>query len=223
LTHALILARGGSKGIPNKNLAIVNGKPLLQWSIEAALNSQAIDKVLVSSDDDKILEFTKMCGANPIHRPANLATGTASSESGWLHALSQQTETSLPNLFFALQATSPFRSATDLDTAYNMFLDNSYDSLFSAELIKDHYIWRNTNGDLLPDNFDYEKRGMRQELKNKYLENGSFYILNTNKFIKSKKRHFGKIGVYEMPKHKSFQIDEPNDLRIAESLMNEFG
>lgn len=223
MTYALILARGGSKGIPNKNLSMVNGKPLLQWSIEAALSSQFIEKVLVSSDDDKILEFAKRCGANPIHRPASLATGTATSESGWLHALSQQTPTSLPNLFFALQATSPFRSATDLDTAYNMFLNDKYDSLFSAELIKDHYIWRKRNGELAPDNFEYEKRGMRQELEDKYLENGSFYILNTKEFIKNKKRHFGRIGVYEMPKHQSFQIDEPYDLRIATSLMNEFG
>lgn len=221
-TFAIILARGGSVGIPRKNLALVNGKPLIQWSIEAALESAVIQDVYVSSDDDEILDFARTCHAIPIRRPANLADASATSESGWMHVLSQLQKECLPEYFFALQATSPFRASEDFDKAYSIFFGNGHDSLFAVEKITDHYIWRVKNSNLAPDNFRYENRGMRQVLDEKYLENGSFYLLNTKKFMINETRHFGNIGIYEMPKYKSIQIDEPADILIAEALMDKF-
>ena len=221
-TFAVILARGGSKGIPNKNLVEIMGKPLLFWTIRDALDSKIIEKVFVSSDDSEILKFSKNNGAIPIVRPKELSSNTASSESGWLHALSKIPEANQAPAFFALQATSPLRHPNDFDAAYTIFQQGQFDTLFSAEKIKDHYIWKQTIENIEPDNFKYSERAMRQSLETKYLENGSLYILNIKKFIHFKTRQFGKIGIYEMPNYKSFQIDELNDIDLANTLMKTF-
>tara|TARA_B100000963_G_C22550546_1_gene636564 strand:+ start:209 stop:889 length:681 start_codon:yes stop_codon:yes gene_type:complete len=220
MSIAIILARGGSKGIPRKNTIDLDGKPLILWSIEQALSSKVISVVYVSSDDDEILKLSENSGAVPIKRGAALSTDTATSEAGWLDVLGQtEPEQSENAVFFALQATSPIREPSDFDLAYKQFCESELDSLFSAEVIRDHYIWKKTNHVLYPDNFRYENRGMRQDMQPKYLENGSFYILNLKKFKIEKKRHFGKVGVYEMQKYKSIQIDQPDDVKIAKALM----
>jgi len=223
-TFAIMLARGGSKAIPKKNIMSINGTPLIEWSIKQALNSSVIEDVYVSSDDNEILECAKDCGAVPLVRSPELSCDQSSSEDGWLDALNRIKQThKLKGSFFALQATSPIRHHEDFDKSYLTFRRNGLDSLFSAEVIRDHHIWEYIDDRLEPSNFIYEERGMRQNLKVKYLENGSPYILNTQKFIQHKIRHFEKIGVYEMPKYKSIQIDEYDDALIAEALMTKFG
>jgi CMP-N,N'-diacetyllegionaminic acid synthase len=219
---AIILARGGSKGIYKKNLSMLLGKPLIAWSISTALSSNSIDKVYLSSDDDEILDTARLYGAEVIKRPFELSNDQASSESGWLHVLDNIPTSKNNANFFALQATSPYRLASDFDNAYIKFNENNYDSLFSAEGINDHFIWADDSINMVPDNFDYNNRAPRQNLKLKYLENGSFYIINSEGFRENKKRHFGKIGVYQMPKSRSFQIDTKDDLDIARAIMKEF-
>ena len=222
-TFAVILARGGSKGIPKKNIMEILGKPLIKWSIEQALNSSVIEDVYVSSDDAEILECAEESGAIAVTRPAELSGDQSTSEAGWLDVLSRLHPRHLSaEFFFALQATSPVRDAFDFDLAHEIFVDDGLDSLFSAEKIRDHYIWELSTGAIVPSNFKYSERGMRQNLKEKFLENGSFYILNKNKFLQNKVRQFGKLGVYEMPKYKSIQIDQIEDAMIAEALMMKF-
>jgi len=221
-SFAVILARGGSVGIPKKNMTIVAGMPLLYWSIKAAWDSQVVKRVYVSSDDDEILDFASSELASPIKRPSSLSGSEATSESGWAHALTLIEEAEHTKYFFALQPTSPIRDGKDFDLAYSSCEANSYDSMFSAEVIKDHYIWGSMHQGLAPDNFVYKERGMRQSLADKYLENGSFYLLNIRQFLASGVRHFGKIGVYPMPKYKSVQIDNPEDVLITEALMEKF-
>ena len=221
-SFAVILARGGSLGIPKKNLTIVGGKPLLYWSIKAAMDSEVIKKVYVSSDDDEILDFAASELAFPIKRPSSLSSGEATSESGWAHALSSIEEAEQTKYFFALQPTSPIRDGKDFDLAYSSCESYFCDSMFSAEVIKDHYIWSSKHHGLAPDNFVYKERAMRQSLADKYLENGSFYLLNISQFLTSGVRHFGKIGVYPMPRYKSVQIDNPEDVLITEALMEKF-
>lgn len=218
-TFALILARGGSKGIYKKNIQNVAGKPLIAWSIIDALESDCIDAVYVSSDDTEILQISAEYGAHTILRPDELSTDVSSSEQGWLHALGRISYTGKYSSFFALQATSPARSYQDFEQAFEIFKSQNLDCLFSAEAIRDHFIWRLEGGVIKPDNFEYHNRSMRQLLDQKFLENGSFYLMDIEKFIIEKKRHFGKTGVYVMPKSKSFQIDSVDDLKIARAIM----
>lgn len=218
-TFALILARGGSKGIYKKNIQTVAGKPLIAWSIIDALGSECIDTVYVSSDDKEILQISAEYGAQTIQRPDELSTDISSSEEGWLHALSCINYTGKYSSFFALQATSPTRSYQDFEQAFEIFKSQNLDCLFSAETVRDHFIWKLEGGVMKPDNFEYHNRTIRQRLDKKFLENGSFYLMNIEQFILEKNRHFGNTGVYLMPKSKSFQIDTIDDLNIAKAIM----
>ena len=179
----------------------------------------------MSSDDDEILACATKWGAVPLLRSGELSADDATSEEkGWLDVLEKlREEHKGKREFFALQATSPIRDPFDFETAYHIFKKQRLDALFSVEKIRITINIEERNSGLLgPSNFEYSGRGMRQKLKEKYLENGSFYLLNTEKFLKKKVRHFGKIGVYEMSKYKSIQIDTPEDLLIAEALMQKF-
>lgn len=216
---AIILARGGSKGIKNKNLTKVGNKPLLYWSLEHCKKSKKISNYWVSSDSKKILNYAKIQGANIIKRPKKLSTDKASSEEGWLHAIKEIKKKGHKfTEILAIQATSPLRSNNDFDNAIKKYVKNRYDSLFSALPIRDHFIWKLSNKKLIA-NYDYRKRKPRQKILEKYLENGSFFIFNVNKFKKYKCRFFERIGVFIQKKINSFQIDEIEDIEILNSLI----
>jgi CMP-N-acetylneuraminic acid synthetase len=117
-----------------------------------------------------------------------------------------------------VQPTSPIRSYIDFDNAINLTNKNKFDSLFTSLKIKDYFVWKE-NKKKLEANYNYKKRPRRQVIISKYLENGSFYIFNTKKFLKEKCRLFGKIGTYSQNKIKSFQIDDKEDLKIINKLM----
>ncbi len=215
--HSVILARGGSKGIKNKNLYPIKSKPLIYWSIKKSLESKKIDKTWVSSDSKKILDYSKKVGANIIERPAKFATDKSSSEAAWLHAAEKLKLHA--NIIVGIQPTSPIRDSEDFDNAIMKFINKKYDSLFSALKINDYFVWKKNNSKLVP-NYDYKKRPRRQNINDKFLENGSFYIFQSKKFLKYKCRLFKRIGFYEMKKIKSFQIDDMHDIEIITKLMN---
>src|SRR3954469_18732713 len=132
-TLAVIAARGGSKGIPNKNLIDLCGKPLLAWSIEQARTAPEISEVAVSSDSDAILAMARQFGAVGVKRPAEIAGDTATSESAWLHALeAREAETRPFDCVVALQATSPVREPGDLSAALALYRDGGFDSILSV-------------------------------------------------------------------------------------------
>ena len=214
--HSVILARGGSKGIKNKNLYPINSKPLIYWSIKKSLESKKISKTWVSSDSYEILNYSKKVGANIIERPFKYATDRSSSEVAWLHAAHKLKNDA--SIIVGIQPTSPIRDNSDFDKALGEFIKFKYDSLFSALKINDFFIWKKNKKILVP-NYNYKKRPRRQNINDKFLENGSFYIFKTTKFLKYKSRLFEKIGIYEMKKIKSFQIDEIEDIEIIEKLM----
>jgi len=221
---AIIPARGGSKGIPLKNLIKFCDKPLLAWSIEQALSSKKIDSVWVSSDNDEILKISENFGAKAILRPAEISTDTASSESAWLHGLNYLESLNIDvSEIIGLQATSPLRKADDIDNALSKFYENNLDSIFSVVEIEDFFMWRKNNL-MKPEsiNYDYKKRLPRQRIERKYLENGSFYIFNASKFKNAKNRINGKIGMYTMEKFQMFQIDNPEDVSLCEIIMKSF-
>jgi len=214
--YSVILARGGSKGIRNKNLCQVNFKPLIYWSIKKSLESKLINKTWVSSDSEEILNYSIKIGANVIKRPNKYATDSSSSEVAWLHAAKKFEHEA--DIIVGIQPTSPIRDGKDFDYALNKFIKCKYDSLFTALRINDYFVWKKKSEKLVA-NYDYKKRPRRQNIKYKLLENGSFYIFKTKKFLEYKCRLFQKIGVYEMEKIKSFQIDDVEDLIIINKLM----
>ncbi len=217
---AVILARGGSKGIPGKNLKNLNSKPLLYWSICQCLNCDQISSVWVSSDSSKILNFAKKTGANTILRPYNISRDNSSSESGWLHAVNFFEKNNIYlDTVVALQATSPLRESKDIKKALKYFYSKKIDSLFSGSK-NNEFFFNWTGKKKIKPNYNIRKRTRRQNLKNIILENGSFYIFDKNKFKKNKNRLFGKIGVFLMNKIKSFQIDNLHDFEIVKSIMN---
>ena len=215
---AVILARGNSKGIKNKNIKTINNKPLIYWSINTCLKSKNIDTVWVSSDSKKILSLSKKFGANIIKRPKNISGDYSKSEKAWEHAISFiKKNFSNVETVIGVQPTSPIRSYKTLDKAINMFYKKKLDSLFTAEKVYNYFIWKKQGKKYIA-NYNYSNRPMRQEIEKKYLENGSFYIFNAEKFLKEKCRLFGKIGCFTMGKVESFEIDNHEDLKLFNSL-----
>ena len=147
---AIILARGGSKGIPKKNIIDFCGKPLIAWTIEQCQNAKEIQSVWVSSDSDEILEISKQSGAKSILRPEILANDTSTSESGWLHAIDEiESINGKVDLIVAPQVTSPLRHSKDISKGIQLFFEKKFDSMFSSSLAEDLYFWeRKSDGSL---------------------------------------------------------------------------
>ncbi len=213
----IIPARGGSKGIPGKNIIDFCGKPLLAWSILQARNTQAIDEVFVTSDNDDILKVAEKYGAIPIQRPLELATDTATSESTILHALNIIKEQfNEPTLVVFLQATSPLRDSNDIEAAINTLIKQNADSLFSAALLDDFCVWQKSDKNLQGLTFDPWNRGRRQDREPLILENGSIYVFKPFILREQNNRLGGKIASYDMPYWKSHEIDAQEDLDLCE-------
>lgn len=219
---AIILARGGSKGIPKKNLKKICGKPLVSWTIEHALQTKEVSSIWLSSDSDQILKIGKNFGINVIKRPKNISKDSSTSVSGWIHAINIIEKNTKIDLVVALQPTSPIRESKDIKNGINDFLKNKYDSMFSGAEIGDFLIWKKQNNTLKSVNYDFKNRLRRQEINNEYVENGSFYIFKPNIIKKFKNQLGGKIGISLMEFWKSFEIDEKNDIEFCETLMNHY-
>jgi N-acylneuraminate cytidylyltransferase len=217
--HAIILARGGSKGIKKKNLFLINKKPLIYWSIKKCLESRKIYKTWVSSDDKLILETAKKYGAKIIKRPKKLSSDQSSSDSAWEHAIKYIKKNNDIDVVIGVQPTSPIRSNNDFDDALKKFFFNKYDSMFSASNFETFFSWNIKNKQIKP-NYNLDKRPRRQELRKSILENGSFYIFDAKLFLKFNNRLFGKIGFYLMEKYKGFQIDTLEDAYLVNVIFN---
>lgn len=215
---SIILARKNSKGIKNKNLTKVNGKPLLYWSVINSIKSKLICKTFVSSDSSRILSYAQKLGAETIVRPYKYSKSNTSSEKSLIHAINYllKIKINFKTIVF-IQPTSPIRENKDFDKAIKLFNSKKLDSLFSANITNDTNFWF-IKYKKLHANYDYKNRKMRQNISQKYLENGSFYIFNKDKFLKEKCRLFGRIGFYLMNKCNSFQIDDPEDIKIINSI-----
>ena len=216
---ALIPARGGSKGIPRKNVRLVAGRPLLAHSIKAALGTPAITRLVVSTDDPEIGRVAREYGAEVVWRPPEISGDSASSESALLHALTQlrTLEGYMPDLVVFLQATSPLRHADDIQKAVTMLVQEKADSLFSA-CPQQGFVWRREGGTLGSFTYDYRARRIRQNAPEDLMENGSIYVFKPWVLEQIGQRLGGKIAVYPMEIYDSFQVDEPADLGLMEAL-----
>jgi CMP-N,N'-diacetyllegionaminic acid synthase len=217
---AIIPARGGSKGIPRKNLIEFAGKPLLTWSIEQARSSRFIDATYVTSDSQEIREVARRSGAGTIQRPHEISGDRATSESALRHAL-EILSTNFDYVVF-LQATSPLRRIYDIDNAVRRIQDDDSDSLFSASKLVDFNLWEARDGSLKSVNYDYKNRKPRQECTNElWIENGSIYVFKPDILYTYDNRLGGRISLYEMELWQAFEIDEPDDIPLCETFFRQ--
>lgn len=211
---AVILARGGSKGIPRKNVLPVGGVPLVGRSIIAVKNTPGVSDVYVSTDDEEIASVAREYGAQVVIRPAELATDTSSSEGALLHFA----EAVPVDAYVFIQCTSPFTTTEDFAQGIEVFNQPEIDSVLAVT--EDHggflcggFTW-NEDGESV--NYNYLSRPRRQDMKKTYRENGAFYIMSRQGLLEHKNRLHGKVGLAHITRLRSFEIDEPEDMSLAE-------
>lgn len=218
----IIPARGGSRRIPKKNLRLLNGKPLIAYTIEQALAAQRVRRTVVTTDDPEIAKVAVSFGAEVITRPVEIATDTATSESALLHALDhlQATDGYVPELVVFLQCTSPIRNPEDIDQAIETLLQEGADSLLSAHPTR-LFVWEEREGSLRSLTFDYSDRRREQDMPRHYRENGSIFVFRPWVLRELNNRLGGKIVVYEMDYWASFDINEEEDFQLCEWLLTQ--
>lgn len=225
---ALIPARGGSKGVPKKNIRLLLHKPLIAYTIETALEVDFLDKIIVSTEDLEIAKISREYGAEvPFLRPYELATDEAKSIDVILHAMDwMEKEHGTFNLILLLQPTSPFRNSEDIKTALDIFFEKNARAVVSVCEAEHSPLWMNTlNDDLNMKDFirkDILNKN-RQELGKYYRINGAIYIAEWD-YLRQNKTFFGdKTYAYIMPKERSIDIDTEMDFKFAEFLINRYG
>lgn len=213
---AIVPARGGSKRIPRKNLALLAGVPLVVHSIRHARDARRVHQVIVSTDDNEIAGVSADAGAMVVRRPEPLASDTATSEAALLHALDwwRGREGADPALVVFLQCTSPVRRPGDIDAAIDSLEQAPADSLLSV-CESTRFIWAVRDGQPAPINYDYRRRQREQDLARQFQENGSIYLFRPRVLREEGNRIGGRIALYEMDYWSSFQIDTPEDLELC--------
>ena len=196
----LIPARGGSKGVPNKNIKMINGKPLIVWTIEAAKKSKLLDKIIVSTDSEDIAEIAKAAGAEILIRPAYLATDTASTQDVMVHALQNYSADTL----VLLQPTSPCRSEGLIDECIKEFLAGDYDSLATGWICDYKEYGKNT----LP----------RQQIKGFFYDDGNVYVIKADNILQGD-RYGTKIGHKIISRYENAEIDDEFDFWLLEQIL----
>ena len=220
---AVIPARGGSKGIPNKNIVDVHGKPLIQYTIDAALQSKYIDKVIVSTEDEAISNVAKKCGAEiPFIRPMELASDNAKTIDTVIHALkTMEQDGSKFDYVVLLQPTQPLREFWHIDESIEKILFSKTDSLVSVSKVNDHPILVRTlnDKDEVSRILEQNSTVRRQEFPDYYKVNGAIYINRVNEsFTEDTSLNDNKLA-YVMDGKYDLDIDEPLDLELLRLVL----
>lgn len=220
-TIAFIPARGGSKGIKDKNIKQMLGRPMIHWVLAAADNCREIDQIVVSTDSEKIASVVQCYRhgkdkISVISRSPETASDTATSESAIMEFADNFSEF---DTLVVIQATSPMLKHYHLSEALQIFdATDRYDSLLSVVEF-DRFLWAHSENGMVKPSYDPLKRPRRQEMMKTYVENGAFYITSREELMRSRCRISGNIGCYIMPKASYHEIDDMEDWRIVESLM----
>lgn len=221
-TLALIPARAGSKGIKNKNLALLANKPLVYHTIKAAKEATCIDKIVLSSDGDEILTYARSQGIDIIKRPKELALDDTTSDKVILHAL--EIYKTYENIIL-LQPTSPFRTSKHIDESFYHFMQKNANALISVykednKILKAFTIDENKNLKGICN--DFYPFMPRQKLPNVYMGNGAIYILKIKEFLKNPSFLLKNTTFFKMDKQSSFDIDTLEDLKKANEFFKNF-
>ncbi|MBB6454541.1 N-acylneuraminate cytidylyltransferase/CMP-N,N'-diacetyllegionaminic acid synthase [Salirhabdus euzebyi] len=222
---AIIPARGGSKGLPRKNIKPLNGKPLIYYTIKAAKESKYIDRIILSTDDQEIADIGEMYGAEvPFLRPPHLATDAAKARDVYLFTLEMLNKDSeIHNEdFMVLQPTSPLRRAIDIDNAAEIFYQNNADSVISvveAEHPPDWYKKINQHGLLIDFFLSNNNKLNRQEYERSYIPNGAIFIMKYNVLKEHTTYYTDRTYPYVMGREFSVDIDNRMDFMLAEILL----
>lgn len=218
---AIIPARKGSKGVPGKNIKHLAGKPLIAWSIEQALNSELVSRVIVSTDCTDIARTAVEAGAEvPGIRPENLSDDNAKTEPVLIHAINEWCSKKTPDAVLLLQPTSPLRLPGSIDASIKHFIDSKSNSLVSTCLAPS-FFWKNTTPPSAL--YNYLDRPRRQDIHPIDLlhkETGSIYITETKTLLSTENRLGGKITLFPMSDFESLEIDTEFDFILLEKIMH---
>jgi CMP-N,N'-diacetyllegionaminic acid synthase len=223
---AVIPARKDSKGISNKNMQLIGDKPMIQFTIEAALAATKLKSVILSSDDENIIELAQKNGVDaPFKRPKNLSQDNSKISDVVLHALDwyETTYQTLPENIMLLQPTSPFRTSEDIDQAIDRFSNSSKKTLVSATELSQHpgdCLVRNDDGKYyrLKINSNYENDSGRQAYPETLFIDGGIYISETLEFLNSLQLIGDNPEIMITPQSHAIDIDTPFDLKIARAM-----
>lgn len=222
---AIIPARGGSKGIPNKNIKLINGKPLIAHTIEEAIRSKYIDKIIVSTDDAEIAKISRQYGAEiPFMRPPHLAKDDTPGIEPIIHALNWfKSNNQEFDYVICLQCTSPFRKVEQVDEALEKLMKSNSDSIVSVceSEVSPYWMKKIENGEMKDFLNDIPFYGRRQDTPKIYRLNGAIYISNIETLSKNKSWYSENTLAYIMDRESSIDIDDMIDFKFAEFLMKE--
>jgi len=219
---AVIPARGGSKGLPRKNLRILAGVPLIVHSIRAAQEAELVDLVIVSTEDVEIADVAEAHGAQVVQRPPELATDMAQNDAVVRHALETvRVPAHVGDIAVLLQPTSPLRRARDIDACVALFRQGGVETVLSVCEVDVHpgkcvYI---RDGRIEPFTTDWDMEARRQEMQVVYRQNGAVYVVEADNFMKNGRFYRKPCGAYEMDRRDSIDIDDELDLQLAENLL----
>jgi len=222
---AIIPARGGSKRLPRKNVLPLQGKPLIAWSIDAGLNSNYVDRVVVSTDCNEIAEISKQYGADvPFMRPEDIAGDTATTDSVILHMIDMLSSTEAFDIIVILQPTSPLRRSTDIDEALEMLDAKQGNGVVSVCECEHSPLWSNiipTDGNMGSFIREDIKGKRSQDLPSYYRLNGAVYAFTTDALIANQGINYtDSVFSIEMPTLRSVDIDHELDFKLAEVILN---
>lgn len=208
---SVITARGGSKGVPRKNIIDVNGKPLIWYSINASLNSN-VNETWVSTEDSEIKQISIDCGAQVIDRPVELANDVIMPDAALIHASSKINF----DILVFIQPCAVLINPRFINEGINKIVNEGYDSSFAVVRQSWMPTWDlNVN----PINWDVNSRPRRQDKSEWYKEAGMFYVTTRKQLLTTNLRYGGNIGVVEIPLKDSFQVDSKEELEILRKLL----
>lgn len=226
---AIIPSRGGSKGLPGKNIKSLCDKPLIAYTIEAAQAARSIDRLILSTDDDEIAEVAQKFGVEiPFMRPAHLAQDDSLAIDNYIYTVDRLNAGSSKQYddFIVLQPTSPFRTAADIDNAVELYREKKADSVISVCEVSHPPMWAKkiAPSGVLKDYFNINIGNRnRQELQPAFMPNGAIFILKLS-LLKSRDSYYSdNTYAFIMPLERSLDIDAPLDFEFAEFLMRKHG
>jgi CMP-N,N'-diacetyllegionaminic acid synthase len=220
---AIIPARGGSKGIPKKNIITIAGKPLIAWTIESAQKSRLVNRVVVSSDSPEILSVAKKYGSEIITRPAKFANDKISAVAAVPHTLEylKKKEKYIPDIIVFLQPTSPLRTSKDIDDAIRLFIQKKAGAVISVtegdnKALKSFFIEKGIMRGIVNDEFPFTNR---QALPKIYMPNGAIFIISEKEFQKEQRLFSKKTYAFIMPEERSIDLDVKEDIPALVKLL----